>query len=98
MAIDEPPAPMRKTSAPVSAQYPSGTKASIANPEEIGSLAWHTNRPSRLDRQLVSPISSASGSISSNMSEHASNRSILCVVTRAPALNGSRARNSTTSR
>ena len=35
----------------------------MARPEEIGSLAWQTSRPSRFERQLVSSISAACGSI-----------------------------------
>ena len=58
-AMVEPPAPMEKTSAPERSKYRSGRKPSSANPEEIGSFAWHISRPSRLERQLVSPIKRA---------------------------------------
>ena len=62
-AIVEPPAPIEKTSAPVRSKWRSGSNPSSARPEEIGSLAWQTNSPSRFERQLVSPMSSAWGSI-----------------------------------
>ena len=89
MAIVDPPAPISRISAPVRSQWSSGTKASSASPAEIGSFAWQTSRSSRLDRQLVSPISRAAGSITSNRSRQASYRSILWVVTSAPRLSGS---------
>ncbi len=94
----EPPAPIENSSAPVRAKWPSGTKASNASPEEIGSLAWQTSRPSALEMQLVSPISAACGSMTSNRSRQAWNRSILWVVTRAPSDSLSSRRKVTASR